>query len=204
MRYIALALLLACAVAQAQTRVTPCSATTPNNAICVDGVAPTTNIDGTPVVGPLSYRIEQRAGAGPWVTINSTLTTPRAYMTNLAPGPYTFRMYANCATCTAESGPSNEAGGTATQPPRIPNPPVITIAVLIRANAAPVYSILGQTRETFRVGEFYCVVPPGRACGDFLVGFRGARLHRVIPEGGECWGSPGDRPLAAPCAASGT
>src|SRR5688572_7716506 len=86
-----LALLLA-GVAQAQTRVTPCSETTPNNAICLQVTAPATHEDGTPVVLPITYRYEQQAGTT-WTAL--TTTSARRYLvTNLAPGTYTFRAFA--------------------------------------------------------------------------------------------------------------
>jgi hypothetical protein len=136
-RFLASALLLLAAPAFAQ-RVTNCSPTTPNNALCVEWQAPATNVDGSPTVQPMTYRLEQKVGAtGLWVNAMTGLTTTRAYVQNLAPGLYFFRVYVNCATCTGESAASNEASRAATAPPRVPTSPVITIAVVISPDDPP-------------------------------------------------------------------
>jgi hypothetical protein len=144
--------------AQSATRVTDCSPTTPNNAICITGTAPTTNTDGTPVVQPLTYRFQQRAGTtGTFTTVATGLTELKYYAQNLAPGEYFFRAFANCATCTAESAASNVASRSATQPPVVPNAPVLIIAATIRANAPPTYRIVYTVRP--REGELVFVAP---------------------------------------------
>ncbi len=115
-------------------RVTPCNAATPNNALCVEGTPPTTTTDGLPIVNALTYRLEQRIGTGAWTTVN-TLAVPRFYVTNLAPGAYTFRMYAIAGGL--ESAASNTVTKDATPLPTPPTAPVITIAVVISPDAPP-------------------------------------------------------------------
>lgn len=130
------------AQAQTSTRVTPCDAATPNNAICVSGAAVTTGTNGETLTG-VTYRVEQKAGTGAYATVATGLTTLQYYAKNLSPGTYTFRAYANCATpgCV-ESAPSNEASKGATAIPVQPNTPVIIIAAVIRADGPPTYRII--------------------------------------------------------------
>jgi predicted phage tail protein len=118
----------------ATTRVTPCNAATPNNALCVLWTAPANNTDGTPIVLALTYRVERLTQTNPatWMTVN-TVSTTQAYVTNLAPGTYTFRVIAIAGG--KESDPSNSAAGTVATP--TPNPVVITIAVNISPDAPP-------------------------------------------------------------------
>lgn len=202
--YLLSALLLA-GTAYGQTRVTPCSATTPNNAICVVGTAPTVFTDNTPISLALSYRVEQRVStSSTWTSSATGLTVPRAYIQNLAPGSYVFRMYANCTGCR-ESLPSNEANGTATALPLPqPNAPVITIAVVISQDirVAPVVRILAPNVAggPHRRGEVFGFVPVGRQCeGPELFKYRGNGYHRVFVKPKELWGTDDMNNLAAPC-----
>jgi hypothetical protein len=195
-RYLLALALLATAPAFAQ-RATPCSPTTPNNAVCIGWGQVVERTDGLPVLLPVTYRVERQFGTGTFTQIGTPSAALQYYDQGLAPGTYTYRVYA--IEGTTVSAPSNSAGRAVTQAP--PNAPVITIAVLIRLNAAPVYSVVGSTAP-YRQGEFYCVVPAGRSCGDFMYTARGLRWHRVIPEAGECWYYDGSRPLAAPCGAA--
>lgn len=185
--------------AQTSTRVTPCDAATPNNALCVSGTAPTTNTDGTPVVPPLTYRVEQKSGTGAYATVATALATPQYYAKGLTPGTHTFRMFVNCTTCTSESAASNEASGTASANPRIPNPPIITIAVVISSDRAPVYRILSGNKR----GEFFGLIPAGRECtGPILFRYRGASFRQVAVQPSELWGTADPSHLAAPCLSS--
>lgn len=152
-------LLLICGIAQAQTRNTNCDAATPNNAICLDGTAPTTNVDGTPITLPLRYRWEQRLGTtAAWATVASDLLIPKYYATGLPPGTYYFRLFANCVgTGCIESAASNVTSRSATANPIQPNAPIIIIAATIREGQAPVYRIVYTARP--RDGEIVFAVP---------------------------------------------
>jgi hypothetical protein len=189
-------------VAQAQ-RITPCNAATPNNAVCVTGVAPDTFVDGTPIVVALTYRVEQRTGtSGSFATVASGLTTPQAYIQNLAPGSYQFRMFANCTICTSESAASNIAGATATPIPKVPQPPVITIAVVISPdiNVAPVIRIVDPSGDP-QPGSVVGFVPVGRECsGKVVFRYRGDSYRRVAVRQEELWNTTNARNVAAPCA----
>lgn len=147
--------------AQAQaatTRVTACDQATPNNALCITGTAPSTMIDGTPTVLPLTYRIEQRTGStGSYATVATGLTELKYYAQNLAPGTYFFRAYANCATCTSESVASNAVSKSATANPVVPGAPVLIIAATISANGPPTFRIVYTV--TPRPGEVVFVAP---------------------------------------------
>lgn len=153
--YIIAALLLA-SVAQAQTRVTPCSATTPNNALCITGTHDGKDTNGNAIAG-VTYRIEQRTGTGAYAQVATGLTTLQYYAQNLTPGSYTFRAYANCATCTSESVASNAATGSATAIPVVPNTPVIIIAAVIRADGPPTYRIIQSV--TLKANEVVFAAP---------------------------------------------
>jgi hypothetical protein len=160
---LAAALLMLCCmgIASAQTattRETPCSPTTPNNAICITGQPPATNTDGTPTVLPLTYRFEQRLGtSGPYTTVATGVPELKYYAQNLSPGTYFFRVFVNCSLCTAESVASNVASKTATPPPVVPNPAVLIIAATIRADGAPTYRIVSTVRP--RPGEIVFTAP---------------------------------------------
>ena len=149
------ALLLVCAgLAQAQTRVTPCNAATPTNAVCLTGTAPTTRTDGTPITGALSFRWEQRlAPSGTFASIG-TQATLQKYVTGLAAGTYEFRAFAIEAG-NAESAASNVAGRDSAVSP--PNAPIIIIAATIRAGQPPTFRIVYTV--TPRADEYVFVAP---------------------------------------------
>ena len=138
---IALLLFAGSAYAQTATRVTPCSATTPNNALCLSWTQDGKDTNGNAITG-ITYRLTQKLGSGTTTTVANNITALQYYATGLAPGSYTFIVYANCATCTAESNGSNAATGSATAIPVIPNAPVIIIAATIRADGPPTYRII--------------------------------------------------------------
>lgn len=141
-------------MARAQSRVTPCNAATPTNAVCLQGTAPTTNTDGSPITGALTYRWEQRtAPAGTWASIG-TQASLQKYVTGLAPGDYEWRAFA-INSSGLESGPSNVAGRAATNSP--PNAPVIIIAATIRDGQPPLYRII--QRVTLRQNEVVFIAP---------------------------------------------
>lgn len=154
-----LTILLLCisGFAQAQTRVTACDPATPNNALCVTGTHDGKAVDGSTVVG-VTFRVEQKFGSGAFATAATALPTLQYYARNLAPGTYTFRVFANCSLpqCT-ESLASNALSKDATAIPVQPNAPVIIIAATIRAGQPPVYRIVYTVRP--RDGEIVFLAP---------------------------------------------
>lgn len=154
MKYLAILALALAGIANAQARVTPCNAATPTNAVCLTATAPTTNTDGSPITGALTYRWEQRtAPSGQWAAIG-TQATLQKYVTGLAPGSYEWRAFA-INSGGLESGPSNVAGRDATNSP--PNAPVIIIAATIHADRPPTYRII--QRVTLKPNEVVFVAP---------------------------------------------
>lgn len=158
MKYLALlALLIAGPVfAQSNARVTPCSATTPNNALCLSWTQDGKDTGGNAITG-VTYRLTQKLGTGATTTVANNITASQFYAQNLTPGSYTFIVYANCATCTAESAASNAATGSATPIPVVPNAPVIIIAATIRADGPPTYRIIQSV--TLRPNEVVFSAP---------------------------------------------
>jgi hypothetical protein len=166
--------------------------------------APTTCTSGQPITAcPITnYRVERSATTdGGYAALGTSISLNFRHI-GAVEGRNCYRVVA--VSPVGESVPSVVACKTNVAPSGPPNPPTnprfVTLAVV---NAgAPTFGVLGTTLATFRVGEFYGLVPAGRPCGDYLVTFRGQRLHRVIPERGETWGDFGSRPLAAPCGPS--
>lgn len=188
--------------ANAQTRSTPCSPTTPNTTACITWSQTLTRTDGTPVLLPISYLVEQRTGtSGTWSTAGTT-TQLQLAVPNLAPGTYFFRGYT--IEGSSQSGATPAASfAVATPPPAPPNaPPNFTIAVIISRDHAPIYSVVGAA-PNYQPGSYYGDVRVGRACGEYVFTYRSKRFHRVEVARKETWGYPasGDlRNLAAPCA----
>ncbi len=186
------------AQAQTATRSTPCDPATPNNAVCVFWNPVTTASDGSTITG-VTYRIEQRTGTtGAWATLTATIVNPQFLVRNLAPGAYQFRVFTSCAACTSESpNGSNIANGTATSVPKVPNEAVITIAVVISSDRAPVFRIVTGNKR----GEIFGMVPLGRECtGPVLFRYRNQSYRRVAVNADEVWpkGTSTEN-LAAPC-----
>jgi hypothetical protein len=161
-----IAMLCIAGVAQAQTRVTACSATTANNELCISIAAATigTN-DGKPGVTltqPPVFRIEQKFGSGAYVQIATGVLAADYLVKNLAPGDYVFRVYQNCVSvpnvvnCT-ESAPTTSSSKSIAVPTVTPNAPVIIIAATIRAGQPPTYRIVYTVRP--REGEIVFVAP---------------------------------------------
>lgn len=144
------------ASAQSATRVTPCSATTPNNAICLTWTHDGKTVDGVAISG-VTFRVAQKAGTGSFSNIANALTTPQLYVQNLAVGSYTFQVFASCPTCTAEGAGSNAATGSATQVPVVPSAPVLIIAATIKANGPPTFRVVYTV--TPKPGEIVFVAP---------------------------------------------
>lgn len=163
--------------------------------------APTTCASGQPITAcPVTqYRVERSATTDGGYAALGTSTSLTFRHASAVEGRNCYRVVA--VSSVGESVPSVVACKVNVAPSGPPNPPTNTRFVTVAAvNAgAPAFSVLGSTPATFRIGEFYGVIPAGRPCGDYLVTFRGQRLHRVIPQPGETWGDYGSRPLAAPC-----
>lgn len=152
-------LALACASpahAQTATRVTPCDAATPTNAVCVSWSAITTDTTGAPLTKAVTYRVEQRQGTAGFLTA-ATGTDTRYYAKGLAAGTWTFRVFANCTPNCAESAASNALSKDAADPVTTPATPIIVIAALIRAGQPPVYRII--QRATLAPNEIAFVAP---------------------------------------------
>lgn len=184
--------------AQAQTRATPCNAATPNNAICISVVHAATNVDGTPTVLPLSTLVEQRIGTGTFTAVG-TYTTTDIYLTNLAPGAYTFRGY-TISGGGLQSAASNTVGRSVAAPPSPPNAPVFTIAVIITREHAPIFTI-AKSGANFTAGTWVGDAPIGRSCGEYVYTHKKKRFHRIEVARKETWEYTGSLAnLAAPCA----
>lgn len=156
-RLILVAFLMVCgATAHGQNRITPCSTTTPNNALCTTWGAVTTDVSGNPIAG-VTYRVERKLGSAAYATVLASTTSTQYLATNLAVGTHFIRVFANCSACTAESAASNEASGGATAIPVVPNSPVIIIAATIRADGPPIYRIIQSV--TLKPNEIAFVAP---------------------------------------------
>lgn len=193
MKYLALLLLLP-ALAHAQ-RVTPCNNATPSNAVCIVWTASTTWTNGTPIVVPVTYRVEQRTGSGAWTTV-TTVSQPQAYVVNLAPGTYTFRVFAIANSQVSDA--SNEAVKEATAPPPvIPTPPVIQVVqVIIGVDHAPVFTVLADGSRSNTVGG---MVPVGTECtGPVIFRYRNKDWRKPVTF--KPWGVSATARVAAPCA----
>lgn len=125
--------------AQAATRATPCSPTTQTNEICITWAAVVTHTDGLPTMFPVTYRVEQQVGSAAFTTVETT-SSLKSYVKNLAPGSYTFRVFAIENAIVSDA--SNTASKSIIQAP--PNAPVIVIAATIRAGKAPVYRVVAM------------------------------------------------------------
>lgn len=176
------------------TRPTPCHLATPNNAICIMWTAPATNTDGTPIVLPISYRLERQSGAS-WVPVITT-DLRQHYLTGLTPGTYTFRVSA--IVNGAQSDYSNTASRDATAPPPpVPQPPVIQVVqVTIGVDHAPVFTVLADGSRSTTVGGFAAV---GTECrGPVLFRYRNKDYRE--PAAWKPWNTSTRVRVAAPCA----
>ena len=193
-----LVLALVCAgVAQAQsgTRVTPCHAATPNNAICITVTAPTMHEDGTPIVLPITYRYERQAGSA-WTVLTTTSATLH-YLTGLSPGTYSFRVLAIVGG--RESLPSNVAGRDVQQPATAP-PVIHVVQVVIGMDHAPVYLLTQSGQRDQRYKDACGYIEVGRACeGPVVYTFRQARFRRVSEADVKPWGASCSGFVVAPC-----
>jgi hypothetical protein len=175
----------------------------------VTWTAPTHCVDGQPVTAcPVqSYQIERSNTSSGTYVLAGTSTSLSFRHTVTVAGPTCYKVRSVSAGGASDLSVTAGCVTNTAPPPPVPNPPTdvrvrtLTVMTINGQGVAPVFAVLGNTPATFRVGEFYGVVPAGRPCGDFLKEFRGQRLHRVIPQAGETWGDFGSRPLAAPCGA---
>lgn len=194
--------LVGVARAQSGTRDTPCNAATPNDAVCISWTAPAKYTDGKAIGQSLTYRVEQRSGfSGTWTTITASQTDTKRYVEDLAPGTYFFRVYANCATNCAESAASNTASKATTAPVQTPEAPVITIAVVIGMDHAPVYKVTQAGKRDERYSDACGFIEVGRACdGPVLFIFRGSKFRHVKDTDVKAWKVSCAGSVAAPCA----
>ncbi len=186
------------AQAQTATRATPCSPTTAWNAVCINFTPPTTYTDGTPIASGtvLTYRVEDRLETtGTWTTVPSTLVGTRdLHVQNLLPGIHYVRVFTTASG--VESAASNVANKGVTT--GVPNPAIITIAVVISEDSAPVYRVL----STGKRGEFFGMVPVGQSCiGPVLFRYRNTSFREVRVVKENLWGTQDvSAKYAAPCA----
>lgn len=181
------------------TRVTACDPATPNNALCLDITAPSTNEDGTTTVMPITYRVQQK---GPGATVFSTVgtfDTQQVYLKNLAPGTYTFRIFA--ISRGLESRASAEQSGAATAVPSPPNPPVFRVVqVIISMDHAPVYRLTQAGKRDERYSDACGYIEVGKAChGPVAFRFREKSFRRVSAADVKPWGVTCGANVAGPC-----
>jgi hypothetical protein len=110
--------------------------------------APTTHVDNTPIVLPITYQVEKQSGTA-W-NIVATVSALTYTHTNLAVGAHCYRVRA--IVNLVASDPSNVACKTVVQP--APRPPVITVTDLVAgSDHAPVFIVLADgTRSSTWVG----------------------------------------------------
>ena len=186
-------------VPPAGTRVTPCDAVTPNDAVCITWAAPATMADGMPTVLPLTYRVQQSmTDQTHFADIGTALTASSLYVKKLAPGTYYFRVYANCTPNCTESGASNIANKATTSAIVQPNPPALQVVqVVIGVGVAPIYRAVTPTHLGSTLFGF---VPVGRECGKFVAKWRNRNWYLVTVQPSELWYTTDATNLAAPCA----
>jgi hypothetical protein len=136
------------------TRVTACNAATPNNALCISWTHDGKDTNGNTIA--VTFRVEQQNGST-WSAIANNLTAKQFYVTGLAPGSYTFRVFAVCSVTGCVDSQPGVGSGTATAPPVQPSQPVIIIAATIRANGPPIYRIIQSVN--LRPSEVVMVAP---------------------------------------------
>ena len=120
-----LALMILSFAAQAQTCVTGASGVAPTASITF--VAPTSNTDTTPIVGPLTYNVYQSSASGAEVKVASALKgSPITVSTGLAPQTTVFFKISVTDANGNESALSNEV--CKTFPASVPGSVTITIS----------------------------------------------------------------------------
>lgn len=174
--------------------------------VAVTWTQPATNTDGSaiPATGPgsiASNRVEWGTctGTAPNYTFGTaagsqTIPAATSYLvTGLAPATYCFRVTA-LNTYGSESAVSNVAQRAVAAP--IPNPPIVTQAVIAGMQQTPVYSVTASGSLSTLMG----FADVGVACvGPVLATYRGAKFRQVARADVKMWGSTSLR-LAAPCA----
>lgn len=170
--------------------------------VAVTWTQPTTNTDGSsiPLSGAgaiVSNRVEWGSCVGSaFGTAAGSQTIPAAtsyLVTGLAPATYCFRVTA-LNTYGSESAVSNVAQRAVAAP--IPNPPIVTQAVIAGMQQTPVYSVTASGSLSTLMG----FADVGVACvGPVLATYRGAKFRQVARADVKMWGSTSLR-LAAPCA----
>jgi hypothetical protein len=158
-------------------------------------VAPTQNVDGTPITAALTYRVF----GGVQGQSKSLITTTSAvtYTHTSAPNGVTYCYHVTAVANGLESAPSNEAcKAIPVPPPSPPNPPSsLVVAVVAALNMNPVYRINADgTRGTTVIG----FVPTGSECyGPTVYTYRGRTYKRV--KNVTWWGTAPTTEAAAAC-----
>lgn len=155
--------------------------------------APTTNTDGSPINGAITYRV-YGALQGQTKALIGTGTSPYVH-TQVPTGTF---CYAVTAVVTgAESAQTPEVCRVIPAP--TPNPPTITaIAVVAGVTDNPVFKILADGSRSSAVAGFVTV---GTACtGPVVFTYRGKSFRRVDPAAVKWWNTTATPDVAAACA----
>lgn len=160
--------------------------------------APTTCTSGQPISAcPVTGYIVQRSAVstGPYADL-ATVTTITYTHLNAAAGVNCYRVIATSAT--GNSGPSNVACKTNTQPAGPPNPPSNlrhVAAVVSGISHSPVYGVLASGGRSSTVAGFAAV---GTLC-DGPVLFRYRNRDYQKPATFTPWSTSASASVAAPC-----
>lgn len=179
------------------TRSTPCDPATPNNAACLQWSAVTEREDGStyPTGTTVTYRVEKQTGST-WTSLG-TVTQTRFLASNLAYGEHVFRVFAIVNSLTSDA--SNTSSRRIDEPR--PRAPVLTIAVVIGMDHAPVYRLTKAGKRDERYRDACGYIPVGAACDEKTVfRFRDATFKRVNPDDVKEWNVTCGENVAAPCA----
>lgn len=173
--------------------------------VTLSWTAPTLNVDGTPVTGPLTYSITGgRQGQTPTSLVSGLTALSWTHQLTSAWNQtwcYQVRAVATYGESAWSSPPACRTFGSA--PPAAPSPPLLTVIGVGRvADWAPVFRISAATgaRGTSVLG----LVQVGTACsGPLAFRYRDRNWHRVEPAAVDWWGTPDlSAQVAAPCRAT--
>jgi len=155
--------------------------------------APTTNTDGSPITGALTYRV-YGALQGSTKALIGTGISPYVH-TQVPTGTFCYAVTAVVAGI--ESAQTPEVCRVIPAP--TPNPPTITaIAVVAGVVDNPVFKILADGSRSSAVAGFVSV---GTACtGPVVFTYRGKSFRRVDPASVKWWNTTRTTEVAAACA----
>lgn len=162
--------------------------------VALTWIAPTTNIDNTPIVGAITYRVFGGVQAQT-KTLLATVTGT-SYTHTSAPNGTTYCYVVRAVVGGVESADSNER--CTTIPASVPNPPTnLVIGVVTGLNMSPVYRIMENGQRGTTVIGF---VPIGSQCyGDTKFTYRGRGYKKVEQSKVVWWGTSATPYAAAAC-----